>query len=62
MSDFTAEEKRACIEREIKRRKRVFPNRIETGRMSKADARHEIECMEEIYNDMAQLALKERLL
>lgn len=59
---FTMAEKLACAEREVALRKRVYANRIETGRMSKEKAAHEIACMAEIAEDYRELAAKERLL
>jgi hypothetical protein len=35
----------ACIEREIRRRSRVYPNRVATRRMARAQAERELECM-----------------
>ncbi len=62
IADYTAAEMLACAERETKLRKRVYPNRVETGRMSKEQAAHEIACMQAIADYFRQLAAKERLL
>lgn len=59
---FTATEKHACAERELKMRERVYPHRIEGGRMSQAKADHEIAIMREIAADYAAKAEGERLL
>lgn len=45
---FSNESKAACAEREFKLRKRVYPTRIENGRMSKDMAHREAALMAEI--------------
>jgi hypothetical protein len=45
---FTLRELVECAEREVRLRRRVYPNRIETGRMSPALAERQIAMMEEI--------------
>ena len=62
MAEFTAAEKLACIAREVVWRKKVYPNRVLTSRMSKDKARFEIECMESIAADYARITQKESLL
>ena len=59
---FTAEQKRACAERERKMRERVYPRWVENGKMSTAKAREEIDLMTEIEADYAAQAQGERLL
>lgn len=59
---FTAEQKRACAERELKMRERVYPRWIADGRMSLAKADEEISLMREIAADYAEKAGSERLL
>lgn len=59
---FTNDEKLACAEREVALRRRVYPNRVQTGRMSAAKALHEIECMKSIAADYRTQTQKERLL
>lgn len=48
---FTDEEKRIAAEREVGWRKRVYPNRIETGRLSQQEADYQIQIMQEIADD-----------
>ena len=45
---ITIDEKIACAEREIKYRKRVYPNWIEAGRMTRALGNHQIAAMEAV--------------
>ena len=45
---FTLTELRECAEREVKLRRRVYPNRITTLRMSPREASRQIAMMEEI--------------
>jgi hypothetical protein len=53
---FTLEEKIACLEREVRMRKRVYPRWVEAGRMQPAQAEHEMQCMQAIIDDLrAQL-------
>lgn len=61
-NDFTATEKLACAERELRLRKQVYPRRIEAGRMSKRAADHEIAVLYAIIQDYREQARKERLL
>lgn len=44
-------EKRACLEREIALRARVYPRRVAQGRMTQADADREIAAMRAILRD-----------
>jgi len=59
---YTAADKRKAVEREIAMRKRVYPNRIETGRMTQAQAAYQITIFEEIADDYRRLEQGERLL
>lgn len=59
MSDFTAREKLAVAEREVARRRRVYPNRVETGRMKQRAADYELAVMEAIRDDIAGRAEEE---
>lgn len=45
------DQKRACIERELKMRRRVYPRWVQDGRMSQAKADEEIAVMEAILAD-----------
>ncbi len=45
------DDKRACIERELKMRRRVYPRWVEAGKMSQAHADKEIATMEAILAD-----------
>lgn len=51
MSDVTHEEKRACLEREIKMRRRVYPRWVQSGKMTQAQSDREIAVMEAILAD-----------
>lgn len=51
MTAFTDADKLACIERELKMRRRVYPNQIRLGRLSLTVAEHEIALMEAIRDD-----------
>lgn len=59
---FTASEKLQAIEREIKLRRKVYPNRVTTHRMNASEALYQIEIMEAIAMDYREQAGKERLL
>ena len=48
MSAPTIEQQIACVRREIALRERVYPKWVETGRMTKEKASHEIACMKEV--------------
>lgn len=48
---FTNSDKFECLQREIKMRKRVFPRRVQQGKMKQAEADREIACMEAIAED-----------
>lgn len=49
--NFTAEQKRKEVSREIAMRNRVYPQWVQSGRMSKADADRQIEIMKAIEAD-----------
>jgi hypothetical protein len=51
-----------CAQREVKVRRRVYPNRILTGRMSHAFAHDEISKMQAIAEMLVEMAERERLL
>lgn len=59
---WTSDEKLACIEREIRLRKRVYPNRVANKRMSPLQADRQISMMEEIAEDYRKKVESERLL
>ena len=58
---ITETDKLKCAERELRWRKRVYRNRLETGRMNLHQVRHEIACMEAIIEDYKERAKKEQL-
>jgi hypothetical protein len=58
---FSTEELHGCVIREIRRRKRVYPVRIASGRMTPEKAAAEIMMMEAIEALLAELARSERL-
>lgn len=45
------DQKRACLERELKMRRRVYPRWVQDGRMSQAKADEEIAVMKAILAD-----------
>ena len=59
---FTTAEKLEEIEREIAARRRIYPNRVHTGRLNAARALLQLDCMREIAEDYRQQLEKERLL
>lgn len=59
---YSASEKLACIERELRMRRSVYPGWVPIGRMSKERAAQEVRIMEAIAADYAALAQSERLL
>ena len=61
MSEYTATDKLRCVEREHAIRQRVYPNRIETGRMSPTQAARELALMAAIIEDYRAAAERERL-
>ncbi len=59
---FTAAELRACAERELNMRKRVYQNRILTGRMSEQKATRETQLMQAIVDHFREQEQRERIL
>ncbi|WP_439137522.1 hypothetical protein [Roseicyclus sp.] len=51
---FTAAEKRAAAERELKFRRRVYPRWIENGKMTQKEADKQIALMQAIADDYAE--------
>lgn len=62
MSRKTTQELIACADREIRFRQRVYPRRVADGRMTQAKADHEIACMEQIRDTLAEKEQGERLI
>ena len=62
MTDFTAQDKLTCAVREVGWRQRVYPNRVDTGRMTQKQADREIAMMRAIAEDYQKLVESERLL
>ena len=60
--NFTATEKLEAARREIKWRRKVFPNRVQTKRMTPHEADYQIKIMEAIAADYERLAVRERLI
>lgn len=58
---FTYEELKQCVQREIRLRKHVYPNRILTHRMTQKQADREIKMMEAIERIIAEMATTEQL-
>ena len=59
---FTADDLLACVNREIKMRRRVYPRWVSEKRMTETNAFAEITKMEIIAELLASLAAKDRLL
>ncbi len=62
MTNFTSEQKRKAVERELGYRRRVYPRRIESGQMTQRLADEQIAIFEAIAADYAKLETTERLL
>jgi len=62
MTDFTATEKLAAIDREVRYRVRVYTRLIAEGKLTKEKANREVAIMRAIAADYHQQAVKERLL
>jgi signal recognition particle subunit SEC65 len=62
VSQYTNAEKAKEARREALLRERVYPRWVEQGRLSKDTAARQLAIMEEIAQDLAQLAEKDRLL
>lgn len=54
--EYTAADKLACAQRELRFRKRVYADRVALGKMKPAMAEREIGIMQAIANDYARLA------
>lgn len=54
---FTRAEKRACAEREVKQRRRVYARLVAQGKMTQAFADEQIACMAAIAADYAEPTL-----
>ena len=48
---ITPADKRACLERELRMRRRVYPRWVQAGKLSQAEADREITVMEAILAD-----------
>ena len=48
---ITPADKRACIERELRMRRRVYPRFVQNGKLTQAEADREIAVMEAILAD-----------
>jgi hypothetical protein len=48
MMASTIDEQIACVEREVKKRRQVYPRWVQQGQMSKAFADRQIEVMEDV--------------
>lgn len=51
---FTTETKIRALKRELAMRRRVYPGRVEAGKMSQAEADRQIAVFEEILHDYQQ--------
>lgn len=54
MADFTREEKRECVAREYRLRKRAYPRWVKLGRMSQEDADRELALMQAVLDDYSE--------
>ena len=59
---FSTEEKLQCLEREVSIRRRAYPGRVQTGRMTVGKALEELNCMRSIADDYREQLQRERLL
>jgi hypothetical protein len=59
---YSAKDLQTCAEREANMRRKVYPNRVLTHRMSRHQADRETDMMEAIAGHFAELAEVERLL
>jgi hypothetical protein len=62
VEQWTAQDKLACIERELRYRLRVYPRRVAEGKMSEQQMRREISILEAIVADLRGNAERERLI
>jgi hypothetical protein len=60
--EVSFERQLACIERELKMRRRVYPRLVERGKMSQDKASEEILLIEAVIRTLRQLAETEKLL
>lgn len=58
----TTSDKLACVERELKYRKRVYARLVDEGKMSQGKATLELAIMQAIIDDYQKEADKERLI
>lgn len=49
---FTVDQLASCAEREVKQRRRVYPRRVEDGKMTQEFANEQIAMMEQIARDL----------
>jgi hypothetical protein len=59
---FSSADKLRCVLRELRMRQRVYPRRVDAGRMHRSTAEHEIALMEEIVKDYEKQEQEERLI
>lgn len=59
---FTAQQKLACLERELRLRKQHYPRWIKNGTLTASDAKWEIDVMTAIVRDYRMMLASERLL
>lgn len=59
---FTETEKLEAVQRELKWRRKVFPRRVQDGRMAPHEASFQIAIMEAIAADYERLAARGRLI
>jgi hypothetical protein len=60
--NFTAEQKRKAIERELTYRRRVYPRLIDNGKMTQKQADEQVAIFEAIRDDYARAEQNERLI
>jgi hypothetical protein len=48
-----------CAERELAMRERVYPKRVQEGKMDAVKAAHELECMKDIVQLLGEMGQKE---
>ncbi|HEY2146645.1 MAG TPA: hypothetical protein VGH32_01830 [Pirellulales bacterium] len=59
---FTYTQKLEAVRRELRLRQRVYPNRIESRRMTPQEADYQIKIMEAIIEDYDEMAKIDRLI
>lgn len=62
MPEIPVEDLIKSVDREIAMRRRVYPRWVENRRMTEAQSKHEIACMERVKTILEREAKKERLL